>query len=398
MIRLRHVVVIIFFGIASLLSWSIYMYFFDISLPIIALKGINNQATYAQDIQCVLSLSKKSEVAMLLDDVLLTEKHTIGAKDNHAFIIPTKTVSNGLHTLRIEATDNTFSRNKNSIEHTFFIDNQPLQAFLIGSEDVYKVFQGRTLHVQLQTNKPIEKAVVQLISHEYECFPESTHSLVYETFIPIQCEETPNEYLMNITVTDKVGNTVSLEKKMQVIMFPFKKHKLQISEQKMQEEELLAESNENFEEIIENLTKQSPRYKLCKDTRRFCPPMDIARVTCEFGTIRTTERKGRYAHKAVDIINTPKSVVWATQDGRIVLKKRFTYTGNTVVIDHGLGILSIFAHLDDFAKIEVGDLIKQGNPLGTMGKTGYASGYHLHWEMRIGNVAIDPMQWTKPTF
>jgi murein DD-endopeptidase MepM/ murein hydrolase activator NlpD len=219
---------------------------------------------------------------------------------------------------------------------------------------------------------------------------------VYEAFIPTQCEEVPNEYLMSVIVTDRVGNAVILDHKVQIIVYPFKKHTLQISEQKMQEEEQLVSSNQNFEDIMQQLTEQSPKKKLWKGT--FCVPMDIARITCEFGTVRTTQRKGRYAHKAIDAINLPRSVVWAPQDGVIVLKERFAYTGNTVVIDHGLGIISMFGHLEDFARIEVGTTIKKGNPIGTMGKTGYASGYHLHWEMRIGNVAIDPMQWTKPSF
>ena len=94
----------------------------------------------------------------------------------------------------------------------------------------------------------------------------------------------------------------------------------------------------------------------------------------------------------------PKSVVWAPQDGVVVMKARFAHSGNTVVIDHGYGILSMFFHLDSFAPIEVGETIKKGNPIGTLGKTGYATGYHLHWELRIGNVPVDPMEWTKPGF
>jgi hypothetical protein len=387
---------IIFIGISGLISWSVYNYFFDISSPVIVLQGIDNQATYAGDMQCALSLSKKSEVAVMLDGILLTEKYVLPAHDTHQFTMPTKTVHNGTHNLKIDVTDSTFSRNKATVERIFFVDNQPLQAFLIDAEDVYKVFQGRTLHVQFQANKPIEKAVVKLFSHEYECFPESTHSLVYEAFIPIQCEEVPNEYLIHILITDKVGNTVSLEHKAQVVLFPFKKHSLHISEQKMQEEERLTESNANFEDIMQELSDQSSRQKLWKGT--FCVPMDITRITCEFGTIRTTQRKGRYAHKAIDAINIPRSVIWAPQDGIIVLKDRFAYTGNTIVIDHGLSVLTMVAHLEDFAKLKVGDKIKKGNPLGTMGQTGYASGYHLHWEMRICNVPVDPMQWTKPTF
>ena len=91
----------------------------------------------------------------------------------------------------------------------------------------------------------------------------------------------------------------------------------------------------------------------------------------------------------------PRSVVWAPQDGIVVMKDRFAPSGNTVIVDHGLGILSLFYHLEDFADIEVGQKILQGNPLGTIGKTGFATGYHLHWEMRINNTPVDPLQWIK---
>ncbi len=73
-------------------------------------------------------------------------------------------------------------------------------------------------------------------------------------------------------------------------------------------------------------------------------------------------------------------------------------SGNTIIIDHGHGVLSMFFHLEDFANINQGQFIAKGNPLGTLGKTGYASGYHLHWEMRINNISVDPMQWTKTIF
>lgn len=61
-------------------------------------------------------------------------------------------------------------------------------------------------------------------------------------------------------------------------------------------------------------------------------------------------------------------------------------------------VFSLFYHLEDFSKVEVGQKVAKGNPIGTIGKTGYATGYHLHWEMRINNIAVDPMQWTKQIF
>jgi murein DD-endopeptidase MepM/ murein hydrolase activator NlpD len=121
-------------------------------------------------------------------------------------------------------------------------------------------------------------------------------------------------------------------------------------------------------------------------------------MTCDFGTIRISQEKGKYTHKAVDITNQPKSVVWAAQSGIVKIKDRYAFTGNTVVIDHGWGIITLYFHMDSLANINIGDKINQGNPVGTIGETGYASGYHLHWELRVNNIPVDPMQWINPTF
>ena len=118
----------------------------------------------------------------------------------------------------------------------------------------------------------------------------------------------------------------------------------------------------------------------------------------EYGVQRITQEKGCYAHKAIDMIAMPKAVVWAPQNGNVIVKDRFAESGNTVVIDHGLGVFSLLFHLEDFADINVGNKIRRGNPVGRMGKTGYASGYHLHWEMRVNNVHVDPDQWAKNNF
>jgi len=61
-------------------------------------------------------------------------------------------------------------------------------------------------------------------------------------------------------------------------------------------------------------------------------------------------------------------------------------------------VFSMYFHLEDFADIEIGDLVKKGNPVGKLGKTGYATGYHLHWEIRVNNVAINPLQWAEKNF
>jgi murein DD-endopeptidase MepM/ murein hydrolase activator NlpD len=345
-------------------------------------------------VQCCVQADKKGAISLWLDNQVLTSNFKIKTQaDGHIFIIPTKTLQNGKHVLKIDFADNMYNKNQTIVEREFYVDNQPLQAVLVKTGAAYKVFQGRTLHVQFQANKEIKKAFVKTLSRTYECFPEAKNSYIYECFIPIECEEQPNEYLFTVEVEDKVGNVLRLDNKFQVVVFPFKKEILTVTEEKVKQEKSLGKDGKDLEIEIENLISQSPREKLWRGS--FCTPIEIERITCEYGTIRTTQHKGRYAHKAIDVINTPRSVIWAPQDGIVVLMDRFAPSGNTVILDHGLGIFSLFYHLDNFADISLGQKVLQGNPIGTIGKTGFATGYHLHWEMRINNIPVDPLQWTK---
>jgi hypothetical protein len=395
--RLRNMIIIALIGVISWFGWSGYAYFFDTTTPHLVVTGLRDSGYYAGEVECVISSNKKGDVSLLLDGQPIISKFKIQkGYQEQAFKIPTFAIPNGNHLFTVEFSDITYHQNKKTIDYPFYVDNVPLQAVFVKADSELKVLQGRTLHLEFQVNKAIEHAQVHALASTFECFPESKNSLVYEVFIPITCEEKPSEYLLSVDIIDKAGNKLRLDNKFQVVMYPFKKERLHVDAEKIKKEEELGQAMKLFEDKIDHITQQSVREKLWRGA--FCAPIDIQRVSCEFGTIRTTQHKGRYAHKAVDVINTPKSVVWAPQDGTVVLKERFDASGNTIVIDHGYGILSMFFHLDDFAKIDVGTKIAKGNPIGTLGKTGYATGYHLHWEMRVNNVAIDPLQWTQNTF
>lgn len=390
----KHLPKLIFLLIFSWVGLQVYTYFFDTTAACIIVNGVTENCHHSGDIKCCVTSNKTGEVSLWLDGQPLASNVKFKAhQEGQPFAIPTKTLSNGKHSLKAEFADNTFNRNKAIIQRDFFVDNAPLQAVFVKTGTAYKVFQGRTLHVQFQANKEIKSASINALSRSFECYPEAKNSKVYECFIPIECEEQPNEYLFSVNVEDKVGNTLHLDNKFQVVVYPFKKEVITVTADKVQEEKSLGRDGKNLEDDILQLSIQSPHEKLWRGS--FCAPIEIQRVTCEYGTVRTTQHKGRYAHKAVDVINAPRSVIWAPQDGVVVMKDRFAPSGNTVIVDHGLGILSLFYHLDDFADIEVGQKIAQGNPLGTIGKTGFATGYHLHWEMRINNTPVDPMQWIK---
>jgi hypothetical protein len=396
MALLKHAPKVIALVIALWFGWQMYAYFLDNTVATVVINGINENCYYSGDVRCAVQSDKTGDIVLWLDTQNLANNVRIKANnDGQLFTIPTKTLSNGKHSLKVEFADSSFHHNKAALSCEFHVDNLPLQAVFVKTGSPYKVFQGRTLHIQFQANKEIKHAFINTLSRSFECFPETKNSKIYECFIPIECEEQPNEYLFSVDIEDKVGNALHLDNKFQIVVYPFKKEIITVTANKVQEEKALGRDGKNLDDEVAQLSLQSPREKLWRGT--FCAPIEIQRVTCEYGTIRTTQHKGRYAHKAVDVINLPRSVVWAPQDGIVVLKDRFAPSGNTVIIDHGLGILSLFYHLEDFADIEVGQKIAQGNPIGTIGKTGFATGYHLHWEMRINNTPVDPLQWTKVT-
>src|SRR5690606_4949537 len=110
---------------------------------------------------CNLSCNKSGEISVWLDEQPLTRAYQ-GIKRNHEypFTIPTQTLNNGKHSLRVEFKDSSYHKNKVEQGCVFFVDNLPLQAALVANESDYKVLQGRTLHIQFQTNKEIANAQV----------------------------------------------------------------------------------------------------------------------------------------------------------------------------------------------------------------------------------------------
>lgn len=333
---------------------------------------------------------------MLLDNTPLVSKRIGKSEFEHPFVIDSLHVANGKHVLKVEATKGAYKKQKTTHEFNFVVDNLPLQAAFVRPHADLKVFQGRTLHLQFQVNKEIANARVKAMSRSFDCVRESKHSPVYEAFVPIDAEEPANEYLLSVEVADAVGNTQQLDQKFQILPYPFEKQILTVDSAVVARESAAGQPENDLKKRVTELAGLSPKEKLWHGT--FCVPLDMTVMTCKYGTIRTNKERGRYMHKAVDLGARKRSVVWAAQDGVVVVKDRFERSGNTIVIDHGCGVQTLYGHLDSFANLKVGDRIEKGNPIGIMGKTGFATGDHLHWAMMINNVEVDPMQWTNQNF
>ena len=382
-------------------GYSTYRYFTHQGKPILFVKGLEQGQSYHGTMECSLSANhdyKIAEATLFLDgkklDIGVTK---IKAKKfDYPFVIDTTILSNGKHVLEIEAVDGSYQRNKNSFKWDFFVDNLPLKAALL--ETNYKVEQGKTLHIKIQANKKLQKAELSFLSTTYQCYPESLASTTYECFIPIDCEQAAQQHTFFTDLEDAVKNSLKLTAQAEIVAFQFKKQRsdIAVNTEKFKEEKENSISPKVLDEAIQRWSQDSPQEKLWSGPFEF--PIHVRQMTTPHGEIRMTPERGRYMHKGIDLVDLPKSVIWASQNGKVIIKDRFTMTGNTIVIDHGLGITTLYAHLENFADVEVGDMIKKGNPIGRVGMTGYASGYHLHWELRINNVSVDPLEWTTKVY
>ncbi len=108
-----------------------------------------------------------------------------------------------------------------------------------------------------------------------------------------------------------------------------------------------------------------------------------------FGHRRVFNGEPRAPHAGADLRASTGIPIHSTNRGRIVLAKNLFFTGNTVIVDHGIGIYSLYAHLSRI-DVKKGDLVERDKVVGLAGATGRVTGPHLHWGMRVQGARVDP--------
>lgn len=114
-------------------------------------------------------------------------------------------------------------------------------------------------------------------------------------------------------------------------------------------------------------------------------------VSSEFGAVRIINDNPPRRHQGIDLAASLGEPVFAAANGTVHLAALLLSGGNTVILDHGLGLFSAYMHLDTLA-VEKGDRVAKGEILGTVGSTGYSTGPHLHFEVTINQEAVNPLQ------
>jgi murein DD-endopeptidase MepM/ murein hydrolase activator NlpD len=122
------------------------------------------------------------------------------------------------------------------------------------------------------------------------------------------------------------------------------------------------------------------------------------RVTAQFGQ-RRSYNGGRVTgyHSGIDYGADKGTPILAPARGTVVLAEQLQVRGRAVILDHGLGVFTGFWHLSQI-DVVVGQVLERGEVVGKVGNSGLSTGPHLHWEMRVRGMPVDPVQWTQQVF
>ena len=122
-------------------------------------------------------------------------------------------------------------------------------------------------------------------------------------------------------------------------------------------------------------------------------------VEAKFADTRTYIYKGKevdtQVHLGFDLASVANTPILASQRGVVIHASDLGIFGNCVIIDHGMGVQSLYGHLSSF-EVKVGDKVEKGQELGRSGETGLAGGDHLHFTMLVGGQAVTPVDWWSP--
>ena len=127
----------------------------------------------------------------------------------------------------------------------------------------------------------------------------------------------------------------------------------------------------------------------------FVLPVD-GKPTSNFGTRSFYNGQPRSPHAGVDFVGSVGTPIRAANRGEIAVARPMYFTGNTVVVDYGDRLFSVFAHLSEM-RVKAGDAVEPTTVVGLVGATGRVTGPHLHWSVRLNGARVDPLSLVAAT-
>jgi murein DD-endopeptidase MepM/ murein hydrolase activator NlpD len=251
--------------------------------------------------------------------------------------------------------------------------------------------EGITGHFQMTTAGPVSVSA-SFLGQPLNVVSEQDSTL-HTMLVGVPVFTAAGIYPLTLYVSDASGQTVSVDANVQIVSGGYGSESITLLQDRGG---LLDPAVEQTEQnLVQSVTS------VFTPTRYFNGPLGLpaaATVISPFGT-RRSYNGGSFDrfHSGTDFAGAPGTPVLAAASGVIVLADALNIRGNATIIDHGWGIFTGYWHqAEQF--VRVGDVVTTGQAIGTIGATGRVSGAHLHWEVWVSGVPVDPMQWVRQSF
>jgi murein DD-endopeptidase MepM/ murein hydrolase activator NlpD len=213
-------------------------------------------------------------------------------------------------------------------------------------------------------------------------------------YIGIGVADSPGEALLRIDAVDPVLGPQSLERPITILATDWTVDYIWLPPSSGEDDD--GETDEEYAERVRQEQELIATTYALVTPRQWIEPWLVpltARISGYFGEQRSFNG-GPVAghHGGTDFGIIAGTPIHSTNAGTVVVARNVPIRGNLVIVDHGTGILSGYAHMSAFEVAE-GDHVEQGQVLGLVGSTGLSTGAHLHWELSVHGVLVDGLRW-----
>lgn len=245
---------------------------------------------------------------------------------------------------------------------------------------------GEAILLEARSSRPLKQLRVEAFGHNFSAFAEDK-GFSWTGLIGIDLETKPGSYKVMLSGTDESGKSVTAHELLVVKSKKFPTRELTVEPKYVTPPpDVLARINKE-RAIVDGIFNSVTPEKLWDGS--FLLPVP-GKVISAFGKRSVYNGQPRSPHRGTDFRGATGTPIRAPNAGKVVLASNLYYTGNTIILDHGLGLYSYFGHMS-FISVKEGALVQTGDIVGKVGATGMVTGPHLHWTSCLAGIRIDPL-------
>ncbi|HZN55532.1 MAG TPA: M23 family metallopeptidase [Candidatus Polarisedimenticolaceae bacterium] len=271
--------------------------------------------------------------------------------------------------------------------HAAVVPPSPLESRLIARE----IAPGEPVRVEVRSQAPLASLTGRFLG-EVVFFVRSAQGDLWEgwTVVPLDCKDA--RATLTLEGRDPSNRPVRSSVETAIVPKSFPEQRLEVESKYVNPSKAaLARIAREQERLGAIYLRRTPAPLA---TERFVAPV-AGEPTSEFGARRILNGEPRAPHPGIDLRAATGTPVAAAGPGRVALAADLYYSGGTVIVDHGGGLFTTYAHLSK-VEVEEGATVAPGDRLGLSGATGRVTGPHLHWGARVGRSIFDPRALLDP--